>query len=233
MSEWIEIEGASGLRSYERIVRGGWSLLTLALPLHDGTSLVVSPTSELGDDAHASLAKIGAPRGFLAPNHFHHLGLPEWTQRHPEAIVVASDASRKRLAKKQPNVAFEPLARVPLPKGVTFLEPEGMKTGETWLRIETSAGVTWVVSDAFFDVSRPVSGLSGFGLRATGTIPGLRIGSTFLWLALEDKKRYGAWLLDRLNVDRPKTLVVGHGEPVSGDDLGDRLRALVQQRVLA
>ncbi len=231
---WTEIDGAPGLRTIERVVRGGWSLRSFALVLPDGGTLVVSPTASLGEEAHRAIGEIGAPKVLLAPNHFHHLGIPEWRKRHPGSMVVASSLARERLSTKQPDIELRPLeeANGLLPDGVTFLEPPGTKTGETWLRIETNAGVAWLVSDAFFHLLRDTSGFTGMMLRASGTVPGLRIGSTFLWLGVRDRKRYASWLLDRLAKDAPRTLVVGHGEPVTGDDLAARLRALVETRVL-
>jgi hypothetical protein len=234
MTEWRKIEGARGLRSFERIVRGGWSLQSFALPLASEGTLIVSPTKDLGEAAHATLSKIGAPRVLLASNHFHHLGLPEWRRRYGEATAIASEKASVRLARQQPSVRFRPLESVAasLPFGVSFLEPAGTKNGEAWLRIEGEQGVTWLVGDAFFHVLRPVTGVNGMVLRATGTVPGLRIGGTWFWLAVEDRRRYGEWVLERLQTDRPTTLVVGHGEPLQGADLSDRLRTLVETRVL-
>ena len=39
--------------------------------------------------------------------------------------------------------------------------------------------------DAFFHVTRPVRGVTGFALRMLRTTPGLCVGTTFLWLAVD------------------------------------------------
>lgn len=233
MSPWTEVSGTDGLLTVERVVRGGWSLRCFARRLPGGGSLVVSPVKGLDDEIHQGLAAVGSPRLLLAPNHFHHLGLPEWIDRHREAVTIASERALPRLRRQQPLVRFEPLAAGEplLPAGLSFLVPEGTKTGEVWLRIAAPKGVAWVVSDAFFNVLRPVGGLTGWLLRATGTAPGLRIGETFRFLALADRRRFAAWTLERLAADRPVTLVVGHGEPLTGVDLADRLSELVRRRL--
>jgi hypothetical protein len=248
MQPWTAVNGADGLSSVERVVKGGWSLRCFAHALPGGGSLVVSPVKDLGEDAHRGLAQVGSPRLLLAPNHFHHLGLPEWTERYPEAVPIAlpewterypeavpiaSEQALPRLRRQHPRVTFRPLAEGErlLPAGVSFLVPEGTKTGEVWLRIASPQGVAWVVSDAFFNVLRPVTGFPGVVLRATGTVPGLRIGATFTLLALGDRRRFAAWTLDRLAADRPVALAVGHGEPVLSEHLSDRLAELLRRRL--
>ena len=37
---------------------------------------------------------------FLAPNHFHNLGLAEWTAKYPDAIVVSSETALPRLKRQ-------------------------------------------------------------------------------------------------------------------------------------
>jgi hypothetical protein len=165
------------------------------------------------------------PRTLFAPNHFHHLSIPRFAARYPEARIVAGQTAIPRLRKKTG------LSRIEAAEGASFLECRGTKTGETWLSLEAGGERTWVVCDAFFHVTREVTGAMGFALRATKTLPGLSIGNTFRWLALRDQAEYREWAQTALAGERPARLVVSHGEPVSGPGLNERLESLLRSRL--
>ncbi len=231
MSRWEAIDERAGLYALEKTVESGWCWRALAVRCGDGASVLVSPIRGTLERSAESLDPIGKPALALAPNHFHHLGLREARERYGVACAASSTAA-KRL-QKQHGRPFEPLdaVRERLPAGVTILEPPGTKTGEVWLRVETDRGVAWAVCDAFFSVENELKGMTGLALRATGTAPGLRIGSTFLWLALADRRAYRKWLEAQLEADAPRVLIPSHGAVVVDDALPDRLRALAAARL--
>lgn len=160
-------------------------------------------------------------RALIAPNHFHYLGVPEWSERFPKAHVVASAGARTRLEKKLGRGVGE-LERLALPLGMTWLFPEGTKNGEVWLEVER----TWVVCDAFFNEPENPTGTFGLGCRLTGTTPGLRIGGTWPLLHLASRAQYRRWLTAALGERPPTRLVPSHGDVAEGEDLGQRLLAL-------
>ena len=53
---------------------------------------------------------MGAPKVLLAPNHFHHVGLPRWIERYPDAIVACAPVSAKATVVDNPVVVFEVLS---------------------------------------------------------------------------------------------------------------------------
>jgi hypothetical protein len=220
---WRALDPATGLHALEKKASSGWCWRSTAVPLDGGGFLVVSPIRGTA----AALDELGPAAAALAPNHFHHMGIEELAARNEGLLVGASAIAGKRLASK--------LRRAPVPldairerlrDGVTLLEPPGLRTGEVWLRAETARGVAWSVCDAFFNVNAPVRGGTGLVLRMTSTVPGLRVGSTFRWLAVGDRKAYRAWLEARLRDDPPRILIPAHGDVVEGDDLPERLAAL-------
>ncbi len=226
------IDEAAGLWTATKQVRTGWRLNTTLVRLDGGGTLAMSPTGGLGDDVHAAIAQIGAPEVLLAPNHFHYLGVAEWRERYPNALVVASDQARMRLAKKCPvEIGSLDAARERLSPRSSLVELPGCKSGEVWVRLDTAAGAAWCVTDAFFHEPDRASGLLGFILRATKTTPGLCLGKTFPWLALSDKRAYTAWLYELLDSAPPAALVPAHGVPLRTDDLAERLRALAVLRL--
>lgn len=230
---WTQLAEVPGLWAADKRSSANWHWRACALPLPGGGSLVLSPIPDLGDELFTSLeSTAGAPAIVLAPNHYHWMALPAWRERYPDLPVVASAVAARRLRKK---LGFDlgdlDAARERLPDGAELLEPPGLKNGEVWLRLEHDGRVAWIVSDAFFNVEEKTRGLFGLLLRITGTVPGLRIGRTFTFAAVGDKHSYRDWLLDRIADDRPAVLVPGHGAILTGDDLPDRLDALVRARL--
>lgn len=222
---WQRVAGA--LWSIERRTPEGWSLRSVAVGLGDGGVLVAGPLRNLPEAAHAELAGIGRPTLLLAPNHFHHLGLPEHVARYPDAVAVASAAARPRLRRQTGRaLASLDVARARLPPGVELLEPPGLANGEVWLRVATSEGVVLCVTDAFFHVPEQPRGLVGALLRLTGTTPGLRLGATFRALAVADCRAYLEWLRVELGARRPTVLVPAHGAVLRDPNLGPRLAAI-------
>lgn len=231
-STWERVLPDTPLWSIERKDARGFSLRSVAVELRDGGLAVVSPIRDLDRDAHAALAALGPVRFLVAPNHFHHLGLAAWRERHAEARVVCSPGARPRLYRKA-HLEPDPLEAlsVALPPAVHVLVPPGLKNGELWLRLRTPDWCVWVVSDAFFNIPVRPRGALGLFCRLTGTAPGLRIGGTFLTLAVGDRQAYRAWLQRRLDEDRPLALVPGHGDILIADDLATRLAALATGRL--
>lgn len=227
---WAPIDERAGLFALEKVVASGWSWRALAVRLEGGEVALVSPVRGTLQRSRESLEAIGRPTFALAPNHFHYMGVAE--ARTPELTCVASETARPRLAAKS-GYAWGSLdaLRERLPRGVTLLEPPGLKSGEIWLRVETERGVAWAVCDAFFNVNNALSGMMGMVLRATSTAPGLRIGKTFDWLVLRDKRAYRRWLEERIAEDAPRVLVPSHGDVVVDDDLPERLRELASRRL--
>jgi len=199
--------------------------------LTDGGLLLHSPTW-LGEGTFEAVERLGTPRILLAPNCYHHLSLERFRERWPEARVAAAESALPRLVKKG-HLGLVPLAEVAdgLPAASRFLVPKGLKTGEAWLSLAGPAGRIWIVCDAFFNVNRTTTGPFGWALRMTGTVPGLRLGDTFRWLAVGDRAEYRNWALRRLAEERPTSMALSHGDPISDPDLADKLASLLHKRL--
>jgi hypothetical protein len=206
--------------------RGNIPLATVLLRLPSGELLVYSPTRGLGDETHASIAALGCVAYLVCPNHYHHMGLREWTMRYPDAKVCASPQASKRLQRRA-AVAPDPAAwerlEAALPAHARLLLPEGTGNGEVWLELDDAPGPIWVVCDAWFDMPRHLGGLAGWICRLLRVTAGLRVGTTWKWV-LSDRRAYRAWALAALAERRPALLVPSHGECVEGPETPERLR---------
>ena len=215
----------------EKDAGSGWGLNMLVIPLPGGGTLVHSPTW-LGDDTFARVEALGEPKVLFAPNHFHHMSVARFRERWPNATVVASEVATPRLkAKGHDGLASLASVAPLLPTGAHWLPCEGTKAGEAFLSLPGERGPTWIVSDAFFNVDRRVTGFLGFALRTLKTTPGLAIGQTFLWMALRDRATYKKWILDGLERECPTRMLFSHGVAIEGVDLHERLAALVDARL--
>lgn len=234
-TSWRQICADLPLWVCTKQIKSEFSLNTIALRLADGTLLLYSPSRGLGDATHRQLTELGKVSAIVAPNHFHHLGLAETHWRYPESTLHCSETARPRLQARHRDLEFQPLEALAtrLSAQSSFLICEGTKTGEVWIEVTANDGTrrAWVVCDAFFNIPTKGRGLMGLLLRWTKTVPGLRVGRTFRWLALADRKRYRAWLENCL-VQRPPTdLIPCHGEVASGLDLAERLAAQTSERL--
>jgi hypothetical protein len=231
-THWQPIGDSDVAWAHERRAKNGWSLRTVASRTGDDGLALFTPSRNLGDAVHGELGELGRPAFLVAPNHFHHLGIGEHQRRYPHAAFVAAEAACDRLERQtglRPAGLEELESR--LADTVTLLRPPALKTGETWLRIDTPRGIAWFVTDAFFHCPETPSGLFGLGCRLTGTTPGLRIGRTFTGLAVADRRAYRRWLLEAIDADRPRILVPAHGDVLEDDNLSDRLTELVERRL--
>lgn len=220
-----------GIVRFRRIEPSGWELGMMVVSLPDGGTLVHSPTW-LGDGTFEAIEKIGTPRVLFAPNHYHHLSLVRYRERFPEALATAADAALPRLRKKGHAglVSLADTAKL-LPHGARYLVPSGLRNGEAWLSLPAKDGRAWLVCDAFFHVTGKVRGPVGWALRATATVGGLRLGETFRWLAIADRRVYRDWALCRLAEEEPSVLVVSHGDPLVDHNLADRLASVMHARL--
>ena len=184
------------------------------------------PGVPMSDAGWEALARLGAPRFLLAPNHFHNAGLAAWQARFPEAKIVAHPRALPRLRKKLPGLTIADLAPLvaALPTDIRVFSPPMAKQGETWVSIATQHGVAWFVTDALVNEER-LRGAMGLFMRLMGFRTGLMTNPFFKRLFLSDKAAYKAWMLAELERDRPTLFVPAHGAVLRGTDLVDRLRA--------
>ncbi|MDI1450510.1 hypothetical protein [Polyangium sp. 6x1] len=196
--------------------------------LGGGALLVVSPGTDLREAQWEQLSRWGTPRFLLAPNHFHHAGLPAWKARFPEAKVVAHPRAQTFLRIKRRGIPIEDLSllEAALPDGVRVFSPPVAKQGETWVSVKTSEGAAWFVTDGIVNEEHLPRGPLGLLLRVLGFRAELMTNPFFKRFFVEDKTAYKAWVRAELDRDRPVLFVPSHGAPLRGADVCDRLRAV-------
>ncbi len=198
------------------------NLRCYVIRLKDDRLCLFSPVLGLNATAIESLEAIGKVAFVLAPNYYHNKALAECQAAFPRAQLCASKAAIPRL-KKITGLRFSDPAklRLALPRGCTLIEPEGLKTGELWLRIKQGTAVTWMVVDAISGPKMTPTRLGGAQPSLLGTFPNFGVG---------DKALYAKWFSQQLAKDMPERILPCHGGIISSVDLPKKLAALMKKQ---
>lgn len=227
-NEWKILDEASGarVRSYSF---GPGLANTFAVRNKDASWAVISPAVGMDDEGFAALE--GGVSALIEPNGFHHLGLPEWTKRYPDAKVYAPEPAAKRIAKKQPSVgAIRPLSELDgLADGVTIAALPHFKNPDTYARVETKAGSMWFFNDVIMNSPLPKNPLFGFVFKVTKSGPGLAVNRVVTMFLGCNKKAFKPWLLGELKEHPIQSFVPCHGTVLEGDNLAKRVQTIVEE----
>lgn len=226
MSDWILLDEPAGLWTAEYRVPAIKSR-TSTLRLRDGSYLAYSPGPGLED----AFADHGEASWLIAPNSYHNLGIEAWRERFPASRIAAGRGARTRLASQGHETESLQAVVDDLPAEVQFLEPSGTRIGELWVEHVGDEHVTWFIGDAFFNMKRPhkLQGRLLQGLMRSG--PGLSMSHLMKYGGLTDRKAYKTWVSTQLARRRPTRIVPCHGDVLEGDDLADRVQAVLDRRI--
>ena len=186
-----------------------------AIELIGGTTCVVNPVMGLQEVLTGELPVSHV----LAPNHYHNKALTAFSEYFNSAQLCSSDAARPRL-EKITGLITEPLIHLSshLPKGMTLIEPEGLKPGEVWLRFLVGDKVGWMVIDAFCGSKMTAS-------KQFCEDPELL--KTFPTYGIADRDRYKMWVLEQIKQDQPVLIIPCHGSIIRDSALASKLEALI------
>jgi hypothetical protein len=213
------------LTAFERLngidgvyVAQGGKLRCTAIRLGSGALCLYSPARGLGDVGRKSLQALGEVTHLLAPNHYHHTGLKEYSEAFPSAKLCCTAAAKLRL-EKQTGLPIFPLedAELVLPPNAKFIEPSGLKTGEVWIEMLLQDHLLWIVTDAFRGPKTKAGAVAKFP-ELLGAFPTYGIA---------DRRVYSDWF-SRYVASAPPTMIIPcHGSMIMGPDLGKDAMTLV------
>lgn len=181
----------------------------------EGGLIVASPPYRAADSAFNELASHGPVRALIATNAFHHMGIPEWKERFPDAEIYAPAQSIARVEGKTKLHGILPVGRANGIAGphLEFVDMPFYRTGEALIKIRTGRGLAWHVTDIILNITElPKPWLIRFLFKISGSGPGLcynNIGPRFMVRDLPALKK---WLAEEYAKDRPRWLSVSHGE---------------------
>jgi hypothetical protein len=226
--DWHVIDGEAHVLWREYNFTKNATATTLVFRGADGL-IVVSPATGLSDRDYDVLREHGEVRALIANNAFHGMGQAAWRARFPDAVSYAPDGALKSLGKKAPDLGYRPLSSLVLPDHVRCDVPPGFKTGETFLRIETSKGRVWFTGDLLTNVPRLPPPPLRWLFTWTDSGPGFRLFRPAVWLAVGDKKVLRSWMLERIESEPPAIVVTSHGPAFEAPDLPALARAQLER----
>lgn len=208
-----EISGLDGV--YQ--ARAG-KLYCTALRLRNGGFCLYSPVAGLEKNSDDLFPDPAAVSVLLSPNHYHNKGLNGHAKAFPNATLVCSEKAKPRL-NEITGLSFQSLSTLSqqLNDNQSLLEPQGLKTGEIWVQVETDADLAWIVTDAFSAALHP-PGTDAYEPTMLKTFP--RYG-------VKDASVFTDWVNEQIAIARPTILLSCHGSPVRSPDLGTQLTGLL------
>ncbi len=178
---------------------------------------MVSPPCRVAGEVQDDLAQFGAVRALVASNAFHHLGLPQWKTRFPDPAIFAPAQSIARVERHSKLAGIRPLADAASIAGphLELIDMPHYKTGEALVRITTTRGVVWYVTDVIMNLpvlpKNPVAKLA-FALTRSG--PGLKYNNIAPLFMVADKAALKRWLAAEFRKSPPDLLIATHGDGV-------------------
>lgn len=173
----------------------------------------------------AALEALGEPGWLVVPNGFHRLDAARYKERYPGLRVLAPAAACAAVEKV---VAVDGSCEEELPAaGIRCLQPAGVKPGELIYEIPVPGGVALVATDLWFHLPHQ-PGFGGLILRLMGSSGAFGMTRIGRWMMLQDKAALRRWMLDLAARDDIRTVLVAHGDPLTGD-CGSALRQAAER----
>ena len=178
--------------------------------------VVMSPPYRAPPSLFDDLARYGEVRALVATNAFHHMGIPEWKARFPNAAVFAPEQAVARVREKTGIATVEPVANAAALTGprLELVDMPYYKTGEALARFETARGRAWYFTDIVLNVRRmPRNPIFNLLFRMTGSAPGLKwnkVGPKLIMV--RDWRALQKWIRDEFERATPRWLFTTHGE---------------------
>lgn len=195
---------------------GPGTATSLAVGGADGL-LVISPPCRIEEGVFADLARYGAIRALVASNAFHHMGLPEWKARFPDAAIFAPAQSIARVERQTKLKGIQRLATAGPIAGarLELIDMPHYKTGEVLVRIKTERGLVWYVTDIVMNLpGLPGNPVLKFLFKVTGSGPGLRFNNIAPLFMVRNKRELKRWLAAEADQAPPAWLIPCHGDIV-------------------
>ncbi len=180
-----------------------------------GGLVIVSPPYRAADRVFEDLRPYGPVLALVASNAFHHMGIPEWKRRFPDAAVFAPAQSVARVGRQTRLSGIRTLADAAAitGPGLELIDMPYYRTGEVLVRVKTVRGVVWYVTDIIMNMpALPEHPIVSILFRLSGSAPGLRFNNIGPLFMVKDKAALKRWLAAEYEKDPPRWLIAAHGD---------------------
>jgi hypothetical protein len=223
---WKPIDGERVFMFEYPFDQKGSTAAACAIRAREGELIVISPACGLSEADFTEIEKHGRPVALVAPNGFHHLRLPEWHRRYPEAKLFGPAPAAKRIAKKHPGIprleSMDGLAAFCSPD-VAIFDPPGMRIPDVIARVALPGGAVWSFNDTIMNMAKLPPGFFGKVMKWTDSAPGFKVMRAFTMVGVKDKKGFKSWLLGELEKAPAAFVTTSHGAPILDREQAKRL----------
>jgi len=207
---------------------------TTAIRLDDGKLMVVSPGIDPTPEVFAELEELGTVAALVSPGALHHMGFPAWQKQYPDVPFYCTTSGVDHIPGQHKDCTFQlnglDALREILPSHIAVDESPG-KHGDMLMKIDCGdAGLTWLSNEILSNnADLPTNIAFRLLFKWTGSGPGLAIIKPVIWLIGAKKADLKAFYMAELDANPLQRLMPCHGDVLAGDDVADRVRALLNK----
>src|SRR5471030_817080 len=186
-----------------------------------GRRLIIHSGFALDESEMARVEDFGKPSFFVVPSAIHRMDVKPWKQRYPELTVVCPPAARSKV---EELVKVDTVAPDFGDPAVEFTTVYGTEAHESALILKGEQGITLVLNDIIFNVSKQ-PGVVGFIFGVLGvTGPKPLLPWVVMRKIVEDKHALRDQLEQWAKLESLKRIIIAHGAPIDADPRGTLLR---------
>ena len=232
MGTWKQVDTGIWTRIYSF---GGNPINTLVIDMGDGNLMAISPGTDVPDADFDELDGLGTVSALVCPGAFHHMGLPSWSERYPEARLFGPGSAIAHVAKQHPDLKpLEDLSELkPLLSDDFVLEElPGCKHPDLFLSVTRGGHTTWVSNELLSNNAAYPSGfVLKWAFKLSGNHPGLNC-NTLAGMLIGAKKPVVREFYERkLQSNPPTRLLPIHGAVLESDHLVGELGDVLARRL--
>ncbi len=177
--------------------------------------VVIHNAIALSDEQMGEIERWGEPSELIVPNGWHRMDANAYTQRYKKLRVYCAKQALDRVS-QQVRVHGH-WADFGAESRLRVLPLDGAEaSGEATFVVREESGVTLVFNDVFFNHPH-VQGAEGTMMRLLGSTGGPKVTAVAKWMMISDRSQFAATLVTLANIRDLKTLIPGHGTPVTAD----------------
>lgn len=183
------------------------------LTLAQGGTAIWSPIS-LDEAQMAKIDALGPVRFLIVPNQAHRLDLHAWTNRYPEARVIAPPSARGAVDEASTVHATGDVIHDP---AICFQRVAGTRADEFALLVKRDDGTTLILNDILSNVRHPI----GLGARIMARLLGFgvdrpRTSRPVRRMFVSDPARLAEQFRSWAGIQDLRRVIVSHGDVIDG-----------------
>jgi hypothetical protein len=230
-SMWNPVPHVAGLWTGEYLFSGN-PINTLVIDIGGGKLAAVSPGLGIGAADFDALDAIGEVVALVSPGAFHHLGMPLWHGRYPNARLFGTASGIKHIAKQHPTLpALESLDALRALAGeeVYLYELPSKRHGDLLLFVRRDHKTAMFSNEALCNMrALPTNPVFKLLFKLTKSGPGLALNGLAMKLIGAQKRAVASFIQAKIAMHGLDVFVPCHGEVIAGPDAAGAIAAVIE-----